>query len=718
MSFQLWRQINHNTSSLSAHSNLMSSDGGEEPTLAKANYTLRRSSYNRKLVELSSPTMEFLPSHRESADSAFQTSPPFSDERVPLFQLDPYERNGRVESFYSQASWYTDSNTLDGSCIRTPDFSVLSTAAIYRSTSITSFQAQFCDSISHAHDILHERIPDLNAESCPPYPQCEENFLPCVHLPILPLDDAPLRESTILPQSPSPVVGSPLDDIDDEFSYQQEWTRVRRFARNFGYMGLSQPTGRVNSWAPAGDISASPPVSPSIQSPYFPGTTHTAVDATSGRDAEKHGNGMRDRRQRTGGLAGHPNGQRLDHQSDTDGVALRGSTPAREDCTSDVGCAVEANDKGNDDDDDCSECTSIDSTAWSLLFQEVSSMVGMSDTDHSTFCDSSQTGDPVIRGDSVCRDECCSPKSSETSRSVRIPGLPKGDRLQLSGLPQPPLTYARLASRPANPRPRAVSNGKSDAPSQRKDRLLRASSNPSRAHLLERKADITPLCQQRSADIVGPQPRGPSLADYRTMLQPSRNAVNVPTTYTSLREPPPATPLAAQNPALNRLDLSLTKLKAHAPRQQRGWHSDRGTSAVSLKIDGSPRGKRPSRIAGARPVVQSTVRRPTVTVVTPTYSKRPLRRAPGSCPPSRANTLPTMTAGWRNYPHPNGTSTVNEMRPVKSFIDMDIPSPKFRETFPNRTRRLMNDGKMRKFVRSASRLKRRFITWGKNFLGI
>lgn len=696
----------------------MSSDDGEEPTLAKVNYALRRSSYNRKLVEFSSPTMEFLPSHRESADSAFQTSRPFSDERVPLFQLDPYGRNDRVESFYSQASWSTDSNTLDGSCIRTPDISVLSTAAIYRSTPITSFQAQFCDSISHAHDVLHERIPDLNAESCPPYPQCEENFLPCVHLPILPLDDVPLRESTILPQSPAPVVRSPLDDVDDEFNYQRQWTRVRRFARNFGYMGLLQPTARVNSWVPAADISASPRVSSSFQFPHFPGTIYTAGDATPGRDVEKDTNGMRDRRQPTGGLAGHPDGQRLDHQSDTGDVALRG--PSREDCTSDLGCTVEANDRGNDDDydDDCSECTSIDSTAWSLLFQEVSSMVGMSDADHSTFCDSSQTGDPVIRGDSVCRDECYSPKSSETWESVRIPGLPKGDRLQLSRLPQPPLTYARLASRPADPRPRAVYSGKTDVPSQRRDCLLRASSNPSPAHLLERKADITPLCQQRSADIVGLKRRGPSLADYRTMLHPSRNAVNVPTTCTSVREPPPATPLAAQNPALNRLDLSLTKLKARAPHQQRGWHSDRETSAASLKINGSPRGKRPSRIAGARPVVQSAVRRPTVTGVTPAYSKRPLRRAPGSCPPSRANTLPTTTAGWRNYSHPNGTSTANERRPVKSFIDMDIPSPKFRETFSNRTRRLMNDGKMKKLARSASRLKRRIIAWGKNFLSI
>ncbi|KAI6002796.1 hypothetical protein EDD15DRAFT_1423746 [Pisolithus albus] len=162
-----------------------------------------------------------------------------------------------------------------------------------------------------------------------------------------------------------------------------------------------------------------------FNSPHFPGTIYTAGDATSGRDVEKDTNGMRDRRQPTGGLAGHPDGQRLDHQSDTGDVALRG--PSREDCTSDLGCTVEANDRGNDDDydDDCSECTSIDSTAWSLLFQEVSSMVGMSDADHSTFCDSSQTGDPVIRGDSVCRDECYSPKSSETWESVRIPGLPK-----------------------------------------------------------------------------------------------------------------------------------------------------------------------------------------------------------------------------------------------------------------------------------------------------
>lgn len=97
---KLWRQSNYNTSSLSVHSNLMSSDDGEEPTLAKVNYALRRSSYNRKLVEFSSPTMEFLPSHRESADSAFQTSRPLSAERVPLFQLDPYGRNDRVESFY------------------------------------------------------------------------------------------------------------------------------------------------------------------------------------------------------------------------------------------------------------------------------------------------------------------------------------------------------------------------------------------------------------------------------------------------------------------------------------------------------------------------------------------------------------------------------------------------------------------------------------------
>lgn len=709
MSFKLWWQTNYNTSSLSAQSNLMSSDGGEEPTLAKANYAPYRSSYNRKLVESSAPAMEFLSSHRESADSAFQTSPPFSDEQVPLFQLDPYERIGRVESVYSQASWSTDSNTLDGSCIRTPDFSILSTAAMIRSTPITSFQAQFCDSISHAHDVLHAHIPDLTAKSC------EEDFLPCVHLPILPLNDAPLRESTILPQSPSPVVISPLDDIKDEFSRQQELIRVRRFARNFGYMGLCQPTGRVNSWGSAAETSASTPVSLSIQFPHISETTHTALDTTPDQDAEIDGNGTRDWRQRTGGLAEHPDGQQKDYQGDTGSVAPRDSSPAREDYTSEIGCAVEANDS---DDDDYSDCTSIDSTAWSLLFQEVSSMVGMSDTDHSTFCGSSQTGDPVIRDNSVCRNECCLPNPSETPVSARIPGLPRGDRLQPMRLPEPPLTYARLASRPADPRPRAVNNGKPNAPSQRKDRLLRVSSNPSRTHFLERKADVIPLCRQTSADIVGLQPRGPSLADHRTMPHPSRHADNVSTTYRSLREPPPATPLAARNPALDRLDLGLTELKAHAPRQQRGWHSDRGTSAVQLKINGTARGKEPSRTACARPVVQATVRRPTVTVVPHANNNRPLRRAPGLCPPSRANTLPTTAAGWRTHPYPPSTSTVNDLKPVKSFMEMDVPPRRFRETLPSRTRRLMNDGKMRKLVRSARRLKRRIIAWGKNFLSI
>ncbi|KAI6134594.1 hypothetical protein EDD17DRAFT_1550805 [Pisolithus thermaeus] len=704
MSFKLWRQTNYNTGSLSAEGNLMSSDGGEEPTLGKANYAPHRSSYNRKLVQFSAPTMEFLSSHRESADSAFQTSPPFSDEQVPLFQLDPYERIGRVESFYSQASWSTDSNTLDGSCLRTPDFSILSTAAMIRSTPITSFQAQFCDSISHAHDVLHARIPDLSAKSC------EEDFLPCIHLPILPLNDAPLRESTILPQSPSPVVISPLDDVKDEFSRRQESIRVRRFARNFGYMGLCQPAGRVNSWASTAEISASTPVSSSTQFPHVSGTTHTALDTTPDQDAEIDRNGTRDWRQRTLELAERPDGQQKDYQGDTGSVALRDSSPAREDYTGEIGCAVEANDS-DDDDDDYSDCTSIDSTAFGLLFQEVSSMVGMSDTDHSTFCGSSQTGDPVIRDSSVCRNECCLQNPSETPVSARIPGLPRGDRLQLMRLPEPPLTYARLASRPADPRPRAVSNRKPDAPSQRKDRLLRVSSNPSPTHFLERKADIIPLCRQTSADLVGLQPRGPSLADHQTMHHPSRHADNVPTTYAS-------TPLAARNPALDRLDFGLTELKAHAPHQQQRWHSDRGASAVQLKINGTAGGKELPRTASTRPVVQSTVRRPTVTVVPHANNNRRLRRAPGLCPPSRANTLPTTAAGWRTHPYPSSTSTINDLKPVKSFMEMDVPPQRFRETLRGRTRRLMNDGKMGKLVRSARRLKRRIIAWGKNFLTI
>lgn len=688
----------------------MSSVCGEEPTQFEAKYTPPRSSCNHKLVEFSAPTMEFLPPHRESAGSAFQLGPPFSDELFPVFQLAPFERTSRIESVYSQASWSTDSNTLDGSCIRTPDLSILSTPAIVRSIPSSSFQSQFCDSKSHGHDILQARISGLTTESCISYLEAKENPLRYIHLPILPPNGVSLRESTLLPRSPSPDVRYRVADTEGGFSCQRQSIRVRRFARDFGPMG-PWPTGWTNFWRPAVDIPVSPRISSSIHFPHIPITTDAALGATPSHDSEVDGNGLRGRNQRTSGLAEHRDGQQEDY--DTGGIPLHGSLSARGDSTNDPVCTAEvSNDDGDDDDDSHSECSSIDSTLWSVLFEEVSLMVGMSD--YSVSCDSSQTEDLPIRdyiGSSIDKDESYSSKSSEALGSARTLGLSGGTRHQVWNLPQPPLTYARLASRPADHHPRAVSNGERGIRSQGNKHLLRASCVPSRAHFLERKV---PLRQQRSMDVVGLQLGSPPLANHRMSPHRSESAVDVSVAYTSPHEPPLATPLETRSPAVDKLHPSPAKLKAHAPHQQRGWRSDGGVSTVPLKNNGSLRSKKPSHTTATRPAVQSTVPRRAVTFVSSVNSNRPLRRVPDSCSVSRANTLPTMAT--RNHPHPFSTPAVAEPRSVKSFMDMDVPSRKFGKTSPGRTRSWTSDGKMRKFIRSASRLRRRIIAWGKKIL--
>lgn len=656
--------------------------------------------------------MESLYRHRESLDSAFH-SLPSSDKRFPVFRFAPHEEIGRIESTYSRASWSTESNTLDGSWLRTPDFSILSAAGIIRSSPNTSFQSQFCDPISRALDLLHGRISVATTDSCDLYAQAKGCLSPYGHLPILAPDDLPLRESTLLPRSPSPVAESPSAETKDEFDCQLQSIRVRRFARDFGYMGLLQPAEQYNFGRPASDISALSSVSSSFQSSHTPGSTHTAPDARSDQDAKVDGNCLKGRNQGTSGLREHPDGQQENYGDDTCSVALRNSPAARGSSTNDLVCAAEADE--DDDDDDDSECASIDSRRWSALLEEVSLMVGMSDTDRSTCCDFSPAEDPPVKdggGFSVISDECCSLNSSQALGSANVPRLPWEGRLQVLNLLQPPLTYARLASRPADYHPRVVSNGRHVIHSQGNGHLVRAASNPCRTRFAEGNTDVDALRRQRSADGVGLRPRGPSLADYRTIPHLNKGAVDVSATYISLREPSPTTPLATRNPALDRLGLSLTKLKARAPHQSQGWSSDGSVSAVPRKT-GPIRNKRPSRTAAARPTVQSAVRR-----VASANSNRPLRRAPSSFSFPRVLTSPTRGRRWRSHPNLPSTSAVEYLSPVKSFMDMDVPPQKFGKTFPSRARSLASKVKMRKLIKSASRLKRRIIAWGKNVLNI
>ncbi|KAI6040267.1 hypothetical protein EDC04DRAFT_3140407 [Pisolithus marmoratus] len=563
-----------------------------------------------------------------------------------------------------------------------PDLSILSTPAIVRSIPSSSFQSQFCDSKSHGHDILQARISGLTTESCISYLEAKENPLRYIHLPILPPNGVSLRESTLLPRTANDSQSA----FDVSPAILGPWVHGQ----------LDGPISGGQLW----NIPVSPRISSSIHFPHIPITTDAALGATPSHDSE-----------RTSGLAEHRDGQQEDY--DTGGIPLHGSLSARGDSTNDPVCTAEvSNDDGDDDDDSHSECSSIDSTLWSVLFEEVSLMVGMSD--YSVSCDSSQTEDLPIRdyiGSSIDKDESYSSKSSEALGSARTLGLSGGTRHQVWNLPQPPLTYARLASRPADHHPRAVSNGERGIRSQGNKHLLRASCVPSRAHFLERKV---PLRQQRSMDVVGLQLGSPPLANHRMSPHRSESAVDVSVAYTSPHEPPLATPLETRSPAVDKLHPSPAKLKAHAPHQQRGWRSDGGVSTVPLKNNGSLRSKKPSHTTATRPAVQSTVPRRAVTFVSSVNSNRPLRRVPDSCSVSRANTLPTMAT--RNHPHPFSTPAVAEPRSVKSFMDMDVPSRKFGKTSPGRTRSWTSDGKMRKFIRSASRLRRRIIAWGKKIL--
>ena len=191
-------------------------------------------------------------------------------------------------------------------------------------------------------------------------------------------------------------------------------------------------------------------------------------------------------------------------------------------------------------------------------------------------------------------------------------------------------------------------------------------------------------------------------------VPPLQNAVDLDETFIHPREPPPKP--TSNSPAdrcssLDRLEQSLLKLEAHAPRKHRKSQSEEQAPHYIAHW----KNRRPSL-----PPPRRLKREPSSHEIMPRLPSRPTHAYHFSdCPP-----LPGPVPLPQNVAPKISSIAPNEDRLPGSFMDMDIPCTK--ETLEKRQAslcQLPGKEKVKSLVRAAKTASRGVITWGKFFMG-
>ena len=232
---------------------------------------------------------------------------------------------------------------------------------------------------------------------------------------------------------------------------------------------------------------------------------------------------------------------------------------------------------------------------------------------------------------------------------------------------------------------------------------------------------VTPIPRQKNADAgrrsLSPRRRQGQVFHFEPSLNnvPHRNAVVLDETFSHPREPPPKptlNPTPNRCSSLDRLECSLRKLEAHAPRNHRKSQSEGSPDHVAQRKDKRPSLPPPRRLRQqqssheiihrnlSRPARGCHLSGPPPPVPRPTPFHQPVPRV-----------CPAVPLGDRD------DHREEDLTPG-SFMDMDIAHgeeawQKRRASF----RQVASKERMKSLVSVAKRVSRGVIAWGKNLTG-
>jgi len=343
---------------------------------------------------------------------------------------------------------------------------------------------------------------------------------------------------------------------------------------------------------------------------------------------------------------------------------------------------------------------SVDSSMCCTLFREVGLMVGMTDLDDHPF-----RGSPVLsesppstmdyhrRSTARSLSLLIPPRKLRTASGTQLIKLPIGSPKNLNH-PAAPLTYASLASRPAD--------------SARNKRRF-CSLDVIQEQVIAREPDRNPIPRQRGSEKVGHKHWDEHLlADDEVDLRSNKDTANI---HTNPREP--VCLPAAQISALDKFSSGLSRLRAHSPYQLQKAHSVTGASIRP------PKSSEIKRRSSLSPVVCSVAEnRDPVRQITMVANGRRFPPPPGLPQPLRSVTgdAASAVAAFPTATPPRQSHIRSSGAPMKSLVEMNVSTPRQgppRQPRPNSVRKQPSDSKIKKFVRSAGRLRRRISFWGR-----
>ncbi|KAL4078336.1 hypothetical protein V8B97DRAFT_2003559 [Scleroderma yunnanense] len=647
--------------------------------------------------------------HGGSLCSSTRTGlPPFDERSVVRF---PHPLGDDTPpsptSVYSSVSSLTETDTQ--SSLQTPVVDVPSVTAIAHphETSITSFMLQSEDHHDNSHDILHTSVSSGNAKLFDICTQGKDGTSQLIHLPILSPDGVPPQECAALPHTPSPPGKPSLTGLYDESSpYPSSPCRARRFACDFRHAELSPSTkprplvisGRSDISSPITDSSFPSPTTHEF--PTSPGTIHVTLDTKTDEDTEVVRKFLREWSERKGILLQRPNRA---EQGDYGGT-LPSLRPLKANTNDEFSWVAE----GCDFDDDCS---SVYSAECSALLREVSLMIGITDFDG---C--SPRGSPLPEISRVDHNRftiasndssfLTPPKKPSTVLGPRFPNLPIRAPKTLSH-PVPPLTYARLASRPADyPRVTSVYRGP-EANFVKNNQNLRGFPDDIREPAVPQKLDTNPVIRERVSEKVGHKAGDRMAAHSKVTANIHEVSLNL---HASV--PQPVVLPVVRNSALYRLDSSLSKLKTHSPYEHHKLRSDTKASTRPRKNTEMVR-RRPAFPPVIIPVGNMTSQNAAGQTIPVKRGVRSPRPVPGLLKQSKSNGNDTARIALPATAPPRQRRGYSSGGPVKSFMDMDTSTSRRRWPHSISSRSLLSINKGKKLATYATRIFKKIFSWGK-----
>ncbi|KAF9227303.1 hypothetical protein BS17DRAFT_458461 [Gyrodon lividus] len=682
--------------------------------------------------------------------------PPPEERSLPptdAFSLSPVSAHSCTES------WSGSSSTGEQRSPLTPEFGPPAVPTVVRTndTPITAFLSQFYDA-EPSSDIVQSKLSVGEDVHTLKFSENRKEEMSLMQLPIFPPERIPDYITAEMPDTPFQV--SPEDDllvepapvvVEHEIEPHPplpDVRRARRFACDFLSAGWSErppsagldqrpalprPTGvketsaisqELNVSLSLANLSASSSTMPLAFEFPCPPPINRNIGLLSERETKKVQEFLREWGEREGRRWGAEDSPTLHlHHDNAPQIPFRSG-----DRTSDE-FSWEARDSDSDDINGFGGATRC-----SALIHEVSLMVGLpSDEDQLLPSD----GRPIPDVPEHVEWDSQDIVGTTDILVERLPPLPPGGT-------QPHFSSLR---RPRNirlvpPEGELQSEKRRGALHGAYPFLARKCKSVDEVPIKTPQPPILPLSPQKSPavrprGIAVPTPRyksaetiRPSLSARRCQGQvfplkeptghgPSRSAVDIDEAFIHPREPvpKPTTSPAKRISALDRLESSLIRLKAHAPGHHHKSQSETEGSRRSFKDLVQTKEKRPSFPSVLRPRKQRSSHD-----ISHRDMARPARGRHFSSPvppvsgPSWAAPQATMESTCVTALL-NATHHSEKRAPVGSFMDMDAPTRK--PTQPHRTsfRSSVNKEKVKKLVRAAARMSQGVVAWGKNLAG-